>query len=254
LDDIEAARQAADAGMRAVLCKSHVTCTADRSSIVQEMVPTIKVFGGLALNHAVGGINPAAVEAALGLGSRVVWMPTISASNQPLTRDGTVDGIHILGEDGKLLPTVYEVLELLRHTDVILATGHLAVSEIIPLVHEARLIGIDKVVVTHPEVFWIDMPSDLQKGLRDAGAYFERCYVSCLPQGGGVDFARIVADIRDVGVESTILATDFGAAGLPSPVAGMRDFVARLLGSGFTERDIRMMAGDTPARLLGMET
>jgi hypothetical protein len=253
VDDIEAARQAAEAGMRGLVYKSHITCTADRAFIAQEMVPTVSVFGGLVLNDAVGGINPVSVEAALSLGSRVVWMPTISARNHPLKRYGKDEGICILGEDGRLLPAVYEVLELLRHSDAILATGHLSVSEIVSLVPGARAVGVDKVVITHPEVPWVDMSRDLQKELRDQGAYFERCFVSTFPEGGDVDFTRIITDIRSVGVTSTVLATDFGAATLPLPVVGMRRYVAGLLAAGFSEQDVRVMGGETPAMLLGLD-
>ena len=66
-------------------------------------------------------------------------------------------------------------------------------------------------------------------------------------------FARIVTDIHAVGVKSTVLATDFGAAVLSLPVVGMRSYVAGLLEAGFSERDIRVMAGETPSMLLGLE-
>jgi hypothetical protein len=97
------------------------------------------------------------------------------------------------------------------------------------------------------------MSPDLQKELRYEGAYFERCFASSLPEGGGVDFARIISNIRSVGAESTILATDFGAATLPLPVLGMHRYVTRLLAAGFSEKDIRQMAGETPAMLLGLD-
>ena len=94
LSDIEIARQAAAHGMAAILLKSHVTITADRAALVEEAVPGIRVFGGLALNHPVGGINPYAVEAALQLGAAQIWMPTISSSAQ--RHDPMLPGISIL--------------------------------------------------------------------------------------------------------------------------------------------------------------
>jgi len=253
VDDIEAAQQAAAAGMRAVVLKSHVTNTAGRARLAQKIVPGIAVAGGITLNDAVGGLNPAAVEAALGMDARVVWMPTISARNHRLHHSGLDQGIRMVGEDGRLLPVVWTILEQLAASDAILATGHLSVQEIVPLVHAARAAGVAKVVVTHPEAPWVDMPVPVQQALREAGAFFERCYVSTLPLGGGVAFARIVADIRAVGVASTVLASDFGAAGLPAPVDGLRTYLAALLDVGFSERDIEVMAGETPAMLLGLD-
>jgi hypothetical protein len=260
VDDIEAAQQAADAGMRAVVFKSHVTCTADRAAIAQKVVPGVRVFGSVTLNEAVGGLNPAAVDAALELGARVVWMPTISAQNHIVKHGGASAGINLLGNRGfsenlvsdPLQPSLYDILDLVKQRDAVLATGHVSVREIVALVRAARAAGVRKVVVTHPEVPWVDMPAGTQEELRDLGAIFERCYVSSLPAGGGVSFARIVSNIRRVGVTSTALATDFGVATLPPPVAGMRSYVAMLLAEGFSRQDVQVMAGDIPARLLGL--
>ena len=53
LDDIELARVAAAAGMRALLLKSHHTITADRATIAEKQVNGIRIFGGIVLNKAV---------------------------------------------------------------------------------------------------------------------------------------------------------------------------------------------------------
>jgi hypothetical protein len=253
LDDLDAAQQAAEVGMLAVVFKSHVTCTADRAIIAQKLVPRVRVFGGVALNDAVGGLNPAAVEAALDLSARIVWMPTISAHNHIVKRGGVASGISLLTQDGELQPVLFDILDLVKQHDAILATGHVSLREIVALVRAARTASLRKVVVTHPEVPWVDMPVGIQEALRDLGATFERCYVSSLPVGGGVPLARIVSDIQRVGVESTVLATDLGVATLSSPVEGMRSYVAALLAEGFSQRDIQLMAGETPARLLGLD-
>ena len=57
LDDLEVAQQAAAAGMRAVVLKSHVTCTADRAAIAKKVTPDVHVFGSVTLNDAIGGLN-----------------------------------------------------------------------------------------------------------------------------------------------------------------------------------------------------
>jgi hypothetical protein len=252
LDDQEAAQQAAAAGMRAIVLKSHVTCTADRARLAQKLLPEVTVAGGVALNETVGGLNPAAVEAALDLDARAVWMPTVSAQNHRLHCGGLGGGIRILDERGNLLPVVFGILEQIAAFDAILATGHLAVDESMALVRAAKAAGVLKIVITHPEAPWVNMSVAVQRDLRDLGAFFERCYVSSLPVGGGVDFARMISDIRAVGIGSTVLATDFGAAGLPTPVDGLRAYLAALWDAGFSEKDIRAMAGETPAMLLGL--
>jgi hypothetical protein len=252
LDDLEAAQQAAQAGLRAIVFKSHVTCTADRATIARKAVPGIQVFGGVTLNDAVGGLNPAAVEAALQLGARIVWMPTISAQNHIVKHGGMPSGIDLLTPDGELQPALFDIFDLVNQHDAILATGHLSVPEIVVLVEAAAKAGVRKVVITHPEVPWVDMSIAIQQELRDLGAFFERCYVSTFSQGGAVPLARIASDIQQVGVASTVLTTDLGAVGPPAPVQGMRAFISALRKEGFSEREIRVMAGETPAMLLGL--
>jgi hypothetical protein len=253
LDDIEAARQAQAAGLRAIVLKSHVSCTADRAALAQQVAPGVSVLGGLSLNDAVGGLNPVAVEAALKLGARVIWMPTVSAQNHLAWHGGQAKGIRILDESGNLLPDVFPILELVAQSGAILASGHLAVDEIIALVKGALGAGVERIVVSHPELPWTDMPVDVQLDLRRSGAYFERCMASCHPKAGGVGFDRIVGEIRTVGIDSTVIATDYGAARLPMPVEGLRHFVSQLQDHGFSGQQIESMASSLPGMLLGLD-
>jgi hypothetical protein len=62
VDDEELASLAAGREMEAVVFKSHVTITADRAWLCRKHVPGVKIFGGVTLNRAVGGLNPQAVE------------------------------------------------------------------------------------------------------------------------------------------------------------------------------------------------
>ena len=89
-DDVQAAREAKEVGMRAILLKSHITMTADRAIVAERIVGDIKVFGSLALNVWVGGLNPRAVEVAIEMGAKEIWMPTLSAANE----------INLRGEEG----------------------------------------------------------------------------------------------------------------------------------------------------------
>ena len=84
IDSIEVARLAKRHGLRALLFKNHFTQTASTAYLVRQAVPGIEVYGGVVLNSAVGGINPAAVESMARLAppfGRVVWMPTFDAEN-----------------------------------------------------------------------------------------------------------------------------------------------------------------------------
>ena len=72
------------------------------------MVPGLEVFGGIALNLTVGGINPAAVEhmtRVSGGWGRIVWMPTFDAENQVRSRRRTGRSSRV-ARNGELLPEV----------------------------------------------------------------------------------------------------------------------------------------------------
>src|ERR687895_334813 len=60
IDAMDLAKLAKSRGMRALLLKNHYEPTASLAYIVRKAAPGIEVFGGIALNRSVGGINPAA--------------------------------------------------------------------------------------------------------------------------------------------------------------------------------------------------
>lgn len=248
-DDIDIAREAQAAGMSAVMLKSHVTGTADRASIAGRMVAGIHVFGGLALNEEVGGLNPAAVDAAIKMGAKQIWMPSKDAAHSRMVKGGS-GGISILNDAGDLLPSVLEILDLLAGTDLILGTGHISTRESSALVGQARRMGLRKILITHPESRSAWMSPRDQREIAGPGLFFERCYFSVL--SGGAPISRIVANIRQIGVESTVLATDLGQNDQPSPVAGLRAYLTQLLDAGITESEITEMAAVIPARLLDL--
>lgn len=278
LDDLSLARQAAAAGMRAVLLKSHHTLTADRAAIVDGLVEGVRVFGGLALNEAVGGLNPAAVEAALALGARQIWMPTISAANhrramishraapeagqeaptsqiwEAFQQAAQVanGGLKILDQAGALKPAVIEILGLIARQDVILGTGHLSVAEIQALVPAAQAAGVGRILITHPELSIVNMPVAVQRALAGPGVFFERCLIATVFPGSRVPLGAIAAAVRELGPETTVLATDFGQPENPDPVDGLRDYMAGMLALGISQADIDRMTRVNPAWLLGL--
>jgi hypothetical protein len=255
LDDIELARACAAAGMRGVLLKSHSTLTADRATLAQEHAGVkVKVWGGLALNDPVGAFNPAAVETAIAFGAREIWMPTRNTANENL-RDGKGDsGLTVFDAEGGIRDEVQKILRLIAEADVILGTGHISVEETMTLVTAARAAGVKRILITHPAAPFIDFPLDCQHELARKGCFFERCWVFTTPllkrMGNYVSPTRILSDIRQVGWETTVLGTDYGQADNPSPVEGLRAFVAACLADGFTEAQVRRMGAENPAALV----
>jgi len=246
---LEAALQARDAGMKAILIKSHSTITADIASLIQPLVKDILVFGGIALNYPLGGLNPAAVDTALKLGARQIWMPTLNAANQ-YRYEKKRGGISILNRKRSLTKEGMEILEILRKHDVILSTGHLSQDESILLVEEAKKRGIKKILVTHPDHFFIQMPVKVQKELAKKGIFFDRCFPT--PTTSPLTMEGMAERIREVGVSSSVLTSDFGQPQNPFPVEGLRNYIRQFIQLGFSDQEIDQMVRINPSRLLNL--
>ena len=260
LDAIEAARQAQQAGMRAIVLKSH-SYTAAVAFIVNQLVPGIKVIGSVCLDYEIGGLNYHAVQNAAGLGAKVVWMPTFSSINsinkmRALGLPLQDEGISLLDETGKLVPEMDLILKLIKKYDMVLATGHISPQETFVLFNEAQKMGIKKMVITHPtdaefseKLLTIDELQQLAK----IGAFSEFTLVGMLPNEFCHDPVKIVKTIKAIGAEHCIISTDLGQPQNPLPVEGMRLLIATLLHHGITQKEVELMVKANPAALLGLE-
>ena len=251
VDDIEASRLAAEAGMRAILLKNHFTMTADRAAIAMGQVDGLEIFGGLVLNRAVGGINPEAVrQMATFSGGRgkVVWLPTFD-SEYAATSSGS-DGPYVsILEDGEPLPAVLEVFELLAEHDLTLAMGHSAPGEVLRLLPEARRLGVPRVLVTH--VFSQGATREQMRQMAEEDAIMEIDWLAVY--SGGRTIEDYVAAIRDLGAEAFFMSSDLGQEGNPVHANGLRAYVRAMLEAGITEEEIDTMIRRNPARLLGLD-
>src|ERR1700680_2034537 len=88
IDDIDLAKEFLAHGLKGFVLKSHYIPTAERAKVVSRAVPGIEAYGAITLNHAVGGLNPVAVEIAGRSGTKIVWMPTVDAANETAGRVG----------------------------------------------------------------------------------------------------------------------------------------------------------------------
>lgn len=253
-DDLELARAAKDAGVGAILIKSHQNSTVERAWLVSRCVPGIRVHGGLVLNETVGGLNPAAVRLALALGARQIWMPTRSSRNHR-EYHGQPGGISILDGQGKLLTAVEEILDSMARSDAILGTGHLSPEETSVLIDAALSRDLSKILVTHPEWGPTYHSCAAQKELAERGnIFFERCFVSTTHLCGHVPFETIERAIIETGIDHTILSTDLGQPETPPPAEGLRLYAERLRATGFSVDQIRCMMQANPERLLAHST
>lgn len=255
IDAIGVARLAKARGMRGLLLKNHYEPTASLAYEVRQVVPGIELFGGIALNRTVGGVNAAAVERMTmvkgGFG-RVVWMPTFDSENQ-VRSSGEKRPFVSVSRGGKLLPEVLEVLEVIARHKLVLQTGHSTPLENLMLIREARRLGIEKIIVTHPLTPPVKMTDAQIREAAGLGAYLEFPYLPLIDKKQFIPLERYASAIRAAGLDRAILSSDLGQAGNPLHPDGMADYFLRLKKAGFSEADIEKMAKRNPARALGLE-
>ena len=120
-DDFEMMEAGIRVGARAIVLKTHQGTTMDRAylcnrhnEIVHGKTNNFTMFGSITLNKVVGGINPKAVDVALRLGAKVVWLPTQSAKNHMQKMNQDLSQSVEVVKDGKIVPELRSVLELIR--------------------------------------------------------------------------------------------------------------------------------------------
>lgn len=260
VDALDVARLARRHGMRALLFKNHYTHTASLAYLIRQAVPGIEVYGGIALNRSVGGINPQAVEhmaRTTGRLGRVVWMPTFDSEHYHRTLTPNPNFVPV-ARDGKLLPEVDQVLSIIARENLSLATGHSSPAESMLLIRAARAKGIERIIVTHPLSKEVGMSIEMQKEAASLGAFLEYPFNATLPPspewgGGSSSMEAYVKALRAVGPEHCILSSDLGQPMNPVHTDGLIGFVQQLLKNGFTQAEIDRMAKQNPAKFLGLE-
>ena len=272
MDAAEAAQRAADAGMRAIVVKSHHHDTAmDVAALREHGIASsgIEVYGGIALNTQVGGLNPHAVNLCLAMGGKVVWFPTIASPKHiehhrehPQLKFPSLavdlipeEPIDVFADgDGTLRPEVHEILTMIAEADAVLASGHMPAPSIIAVFEAAKEHGVRRMIVNHPN-FVIEASKDEVKTLAELGALIEHslCMYDEESSFHNWQIDTLVDWIRWVGPERSSLGSDLGQAGNPFPADSFRKICSRLLEAGMTEREVRMLVADNPARLLGVD-
>jgi predicted TIM-barrel fold metal-dependent hydrolase len=263
MNDIELALMAKQEGMRAILIKSHVVITADRAEVASNQAD-FPVFGGIALNLPVGGLNLEAVEVALKMGAKEVWMPTIHASHYVAQKDHVptlakavkagIKGIHLLNPDGSLKEELYPILKKIAEYDVALGTGHITLQETKAVVKEAARTGVKKIIVTHPLATFVNFTVQDMKEVLDSGALFlEHVFNDVTRQVAFPITQKAIAEaIRAIGAKHIIMSTDSGQWLNPVPAQTMGIYIKDMLDLGIPDQDVRMMVSENPARMLGL--
>jgi hypothetical protein len=270
IDDVSLARRFQELGMAGFVLKSHYTSTAERAAVVRKAVPGIEALGAIALNRAVGGMNPLAVEIAAREGARTVWMPTVDSVNESHEREAApgakvpvwvrlqldlreqgieIEPVPVVDDAGAVLPETREVLAMIARHRMLLATGHLGRDEIFAVVDAARDEGVQQIVITHPEFPSQDLSVEDQNALVERGALLERCFTT--PHTGKIAWETWIDNIRAAGPDNSVLSTDLGQIFNPEVEDGMALMVDRLLDAGLDEEEVHVMAVENTRRVAG---
>ena len=227
--------RAREAGLAGLVLKSHEYPTQPLAWTLDREFSGIDVYGGVALDWGVGGLNPEAASITLRIGGKVVWMPTFDALHWRGYRPGGFNSpqepITVLDEDGKLLPVCHDILDVIASHDAVLASGHLSPEETQAILGEGLARGI-RCVITHAS-FWT--PIEVQQEIVSKGGYIEQCAIAIAREDGEEVWPDLLRQVREVGPERVILSSDHGQASNPEPVAALGLFGERFVEAGFGE-------------------
>lgn len=238
--------------------KAHYESTVGRAAAVAAATG-LTVHGGVALNQHVGGINPAAVAAALGAGGRVVWMPTADAHTQRAA------GLPRLCDHEPLLPghtyavppvdpaaedAADRVLRLIADADAVLATGHLSAAECLWLTERARHHGIRRVLYTHPSYTVPGIDPAGVRHLAEQGGYVEITTYQLLHQPGCTP--EMLARVAEAAGERLVLSSDAGQPTSPMPPEALTLLVDVLADQGLDRGWLDAAASSTPESLFAV--
>lgn len=193
VDPVQAAIQARDAGMRAIVFMDVFEMSNGTSWLVNRVVPDFRTYGGLILNTVYGGMNPRAVKTALhyGDGAKFVSFGAHSTYFQASKEGRIVDGHFVplsdlfpkfadeelsrairIPVDGPVQPELEEILCLIAdQPGVYLNTGHVSNEEAMRLIDLAAEHGIAKVLVASSVTK--NMTVDEQRAAAANGAIIE---------------------------------------------------------------------------------
>jgi len=264
--DREIAELASQMGLGGLLLKCHHESTVSRAWFLSRDYPHMHIFGGIVLNTYVGGYNPRAVGAALQLGAKEVWLPTIDSEFHAKVHGSTgqydvqkaIDarspekGISAV-KDGELIPEAKEIFGMVAEHSAILGTCHQSYEELKIIIPGAQRCGVRKILLTHPFFRVPGLTLDQTLELVHMGAIAEFGYCTVSPMWAYANIAQIRDAIRTLGVERCVLISDAGQRHNPMPPEALRCFAQSLFEAGIKEEEVDILIRRNPAALLGLD-
>ena len=269
IDHLEIAREASKVGMKALLFKDHYYSVTPVTQLLMKHFQDLNVelLSGIPLNNTSGGFNRYAVDHGIKLGANLVWMPTLSAANHirapqkdknfekkfPTTKEKMLEPtpLSILDDRENLLNEVKFILDLIAENDLVLSSGHLHISEIWILFDEAIKRGVKRLLCNHPAYIFGASYEDITE-LAKLGCYIEHSMCMFVEKSKYQFYSPEELDqmIKAAGIDKTILGSDLGQVGNPSPVDGFRGVINMCLDLGYTKEDIHQLVSINAAKLM----
>ena len=250
-------RAAQARGVRGLMLKNHYEPTATLAYHLQIEMPNFPLFGGIVMNRANGGMNPAAVEYMsnhiVGSPGRIVWMPAGDTESEVKVSSNPKGPFVAVTKNGQLTPETKEVLGLIaKDHRLILASGHVPAAEALLLFTEGKRMGITHMIATHAMDFFpgdkpVKMTIPEMQQAAKLGAILEFDMRNMFNDGA------VRADaIRAIGSENCFIS-EFWTKNNPREYAepnAMGEFVKKMKAKGFTDHDLDVMFRTNPAKLL----
>ena len=157
-------------------------------------------------------------------------------------------GIRLLDRANKLTSATIAVLNAIKQTDAILATGHVSWQESRVLIKKAANIGIKRIIVTHPIYQRVAMPMTVQKELARLGAKIEQCW--SMWKIDNIAIKEIANQIKSLGAVNCIITSDSGQSFSPPPYEALYDFCMALFKENISFRELKTMCVTNPKKLI----
>ena len=216
-------RQCREAGMQGIVLKTHGWPAASLAHQLNSEHEDFNVYASATLNTMAGGPHPWVVETAIGMGCRMIWLPTISAKSDhdshgfSVSMEKYIPRIHnlkdedyywLLDENGNLKDEIKECVALCRDYDIVLGTGHISAEESMAVGRFAAEIGYHKVCLTHPRSHCCCNTFEQIQAFAQMGHFVEFCALNVAPLHSSMTIADICRIIEEAGADHCYLSTD----------------------------------------------
>ena len=213
----------------------------------------LKVYGGIVLNHFVGGLNTYAVDSAIALGAKIIWLPTMHAqahydchctkgqqARKSKLQRAVTEYLTCIDSDGELVTEVKEILELLDNSQTSLASGHISYQEILAIIQyiDKHKLNVN-FLLNHVFYRIPDLTIAQLKQCIRPWVYFETAYLSISKAYAYTSAQHLANGILAMPTANWIMSTDSGQPNNPSATQSMVSFMEKMELFGLDSEQIK---------------